>query len=168
MKKILSLALAFVLMFIICVPVFAATLDATTSMGSTPVRVDGSTVGASFTVTIPATATITWGQTEEEIEYSVYSQLATGKGVKVTVTADTDGKSDAVYILPDFHATNTAFLEYSLKEGTTEYTTKNSVILPENAETSSVMVQIPTTNWEKASIDNYVGTLTFNAELTDI
>ena len=129
-------------------------------MGSTPVRVDGSTVGASFTVTIPATATITWGQTEEEIEYSVYSQLATGKGVKVTVTADTDGKMK--------NATNTAFLEYSLKEGTTEYTTKNSVILPENAETSSVMVQIPTTNWEKASIDNYVGTLTFNAELTDI
>ena len=160
MKKILSLALAFVLMFIICVPVFAATLDATTSMGSTPVRVDGSTVGASFTVTIPATATITWGQTEEEIEYSVYSQLATGKGVKVTVTADTDGKMK--------NATNTAFLEYSLKEGTTEYTTKNSVILPENAETSSVVVQIPTTNWEKASIDNYVGTLTFNAELTDI
>lgn len=160
MKKILSLALAFVLMFIICVPVFAATLDATTSMGSTPVRVDGSTVGASFTVTIPATATITWGQTEEEIEYSVYSQLATGKGVKVTVTADTDGKMK--------NATNTAFLEYSLKEGTTEYTTKNSVILPENAEKSSVMVQIPTTNWEKASIDNYVGTLTFNAELTDI
>lgn len=160
MKKILSLALAFVLMFIIFVPVFAATLDATTSMGSTPVRVDGSTVGASFTVTIPATATITWGQTEEEIEYSVYSQLATGKGVKVTVTADTDGKMK--------NATNTAFLEYSLKEGTTEYTTKNSVILPENAETSSVMVQIPTTNWEKASIDNYVGTLTFNAELTDI
>ena len=160
MKKILSLALAFVLMFIIFVPVFAATLDATTSMGSTPVRVDGSTVGASFTVTIPATATITWGQTEEEIEYSVYSQLATGKGVKVTVAADTDGKMK--------NATNTAFLEYSLKEGTTEYTTKNSVILPENAETSSVMVQIPTTNWEKASIDNYVGTLTFNAELTDI
>ena len=54
MKKVLSLALAIVLMFTICVPVFAGTLDATTSTGSTPVRVDGSTVGASFTVTIPA------------------------------------------------------------------------------------------------------------------
>lgn len=160
MKKVLSLALVFVLMFTICVPVFAGTLDATTSTGSTPVRVDGSTVGASFTVTIPATATITWGQTEKSVEYSVYSQLATGKGVKVTVNADADGKMK--------NAANTAFLEYSLKDGTTGYTTTNSVILPENAEKSSVVVQIPTSNWDKASIDNYTGTLTFSAELTDI
>lgn len=157
MKKVLSLALAIVLMFTVCVPVFAATLDAATPMGSTPVRVDGSTIGASYTVTIPATATITWGQTEKAIEYSVYSQLATGKGVKVTVTADSDGKMKNV--------ANTAFLEYSLKAGTTEYTTTQSVILPENAEKTSVVVQIPTANWEKASIDNYTGTLTFNAEL---
>lgn len=160
MKKLLSLALVFVLMFTICVPVFAGTLDATTSTGSTPVRVDGSTVGASFTVTIPATATITWGQTEKSVEYSVYSQLATGKGVKVTVNADADGKMK--------NAANTAFLEYSLKSGTTEYTTTKSVILSENAEKSSVVVQIPTANWDKASIDNYVGTLTFSAELTNI
>ena len=160
MKKVLSLALAIVLMFTICVPVFAGTLDATTSTGSTPVRVDGSTVGASFTVTIPATATITWGQTEKSVEYSVYSQLATGKGVKVTVNADADGKMK--------NAANTAFLEYSLKSGTTEYTTTKSVILSENAEKSSVVVQIPTANWDKASIDNYVGTLTFSAELTNI
>lgn len=157
MKKVLSLALAIVLMFTICVPVFAATLDAATPMGSTPVRVDGSTIGASYTVTIPATATITWGQTEKSVEYSVYSQLATGKGVKVTVTADSDGKMK--------NAANTAFLEYSLKAGTTEYTTTQSVILPENAEKTSVVVQIPTANWDKASIDNYTGTLTFNAEL---
>lgn len=160
MKKVLSLVLAFVLMFTICIPVFAGTLDATTSTGSTPVRVDGSTVGASFTVTIPATATITWGQTEKSVEYSVYSQLATGKGVKVTVNADADGKMK--------NAANTAFLEYSLKSGTTEYTTTKSVILSENAEKSSVVVQIPTANWDKASIDNYVGTLTFSAELTNI
>ena len=160
MNKVLSLVLAFVLMFTICVPVFAATLNKTTPMGSTPVRVDGSTVGASFTVTIPATAIMSWGETEEEIEYSVYSQLATGKVVKVVVTADSDGKMK--------NAANTAFLEYSLKDGTTEYTTRNSVILPENAEKSSVVVQIPTANWDKASIDNYVGTLTFSAELTNI
>ena len=160
MKKVLSFALALVLMFTICVPVFAATLDAATPMGSTPVRVDGSTVGASFTVTIPATATITWGQTEKVVEYSVYSQLATGKGVKVTVTADADGKMK--------NAENTAFLEYSLKAETTEYTTTKPVILPENAETSNVVGQIPTANWDKASIDNYVGTLTFSAELTNI
>ena len=160
MKKVLSFALALVLMFTICVPVFAATLDLASPMGNTPVRVDGSTVGASFTVTIPATATITWGQTEKAVEYSVYSQLATGKGVKVTVTADADGKMK--------NAENTAFLEYSLKAETTEYTTTKPVILPENAETSNVVVQIPTANWDKASIDNYVGTLTFSAELTNI
>ncbi len=157
MKKVLSLALAFVLMFTVCVPVFAATLDASTPMGSTPVRVDGSTVGASYTVTIPATATITWGQTEKEVEYSVYSQLATGKFVKVTVEADADGKMK--------NAENTASLEYSLKAGTTEYTTTQSVILEANAEKSSVVVLIPTANWNKTSIDKYTGTLTFEAEL---
>ena len=154
MKKVLSLVLAFVLMFTICVPVFAV------NVGSTPVRVDGSTVGASFTVTIPATVTIPWEQTEKPIEYSIYSQLATGKGVKVTVNADTDGKMK--------NAANTAFLEYSLKSGTNQYTTTKPVILPENAEKSSVVVQILTANWDKASIDNYIGTLTFSAELTNI
>ena len=154
MKKVLSLALAFVLMFTICVPVFAE------YVGSTPVRVDGSTVGASFTVTIPATATITWGQTEKSIEYSVYSQLETGKGIKVIVKADSDKKMK--------NAANTAFLEYSLKNGTTEYITTQSVIPSTNPEKSNVVVQIPTTNWNKASIDNYVGTLTFSAELTNI
>lgn len=152
MKKVLSLALALVLMFTILVPVVAAT-----PVGSTPVRVDGSTVGASYTVTIPATATITWGQTEKEVEYSVYSQLSTGKFVRVSVTADSDGKMK--------NAANTAFLEYSLKAGTTEYTTTQSVILQENAEKTSVVVQIPTANWDRASIDNYTGTLTFEAEL---
>ena len=151
MKKVLSLALVFVLMFTVCVPVFAA------SVGSTPVRVDGSTVGASFTVKIPATTTITWGQTEKSVEYSVYSQLPTGKYIKVNVTADADKKMK--------NAANTAFLEYSLKVGTTEYTTTQSVILEGNAEKSSVVVSIPTANWAKASIDNYRGTLTFKAEL---
>ena len=56
--------------------------------------------------TIPATATITWGQTEKSIEYSVYSQLETGKGIKVIVRADSDKKMK--------NAANTAFLEYSL------------------------------------------------------
>ena len=158
MKKILSLALAFVLMFTICVPVFALNME--NPVGSTSVRVNGSTVGASYTVTIPATATISWGQTEKEIEYSIYSQLSLGEAVKVTVTQDADGKMK--------NAENTAFLEYSLKEGTTEYTARDSVILPENAEKTSVVVQIPTENWEKASIDNYVGTLTFLAELEDV
>lgn len=157
MKKLLSLALAFVFMFTVCIPVFAATLNAATPMGSTPVRVDGSTIGASYTVTIPATATITWGQTEKEVEYSIYSQLSTGKYVKVTVEADSDGKMK--------NAANTAFLEYSLKAGTTEYTTTESVILEANAEKASVVVLIPTDNWNKASIDNYTGTLSFEAEL---
>ena len=154
MKKVLSLVLAFVLMFTICVPVFAE------YVGSTPVRVDGTIVGASFTVTIPATATITWGQTEKSIEYSVYSQLETGKGIKVIVKADSDKKMK--------NAANTAFLEYSLKNGTTEYVTTQSVIPSTNPEKSNVVVQIPTANWNKASIDNYVGTLTFSAELTNI
>lgn len=160
MKKVLSLVLAFVLMFTICVPAFAATLDSANKTGTVPVRVDGTIVGASFTVTIPATASISWEQTEKAVEYSVFSQLETGKGIKITVSGDIDGKMK--------NAAKTAFLEYSLKSGTTEYVTTKSVIPSSNPEESSVVVQIPTENWKKASIDKYVGTLTFNAELADI
>ena len=79
MKKVLSLVLAVILMFTICTPVFAA------RVGNTPVTVDGTIVGASFTVTIPATVTLPWETEEKNIKYTVACQLKTGDVVKVTV-----------------------------------------------------------------------------------
>lgn len=153
MKKVISMALACVLMLVTFVPAFA--LDMAVTSGSTPVKVKGASAGATFTVTIPATATLTWGQEEKAVEYSVSSQLATGSYIKVSVKADSDYKMK--------NADASAYLEYSLKSGTTEYTTTKSVISAASPEKSSVVVQIPSANWDKASIDNYTGTLTFEA-----
>ncbi len=155
MKKIFSFALALVLMFTTCISAFAIDLNSSNPMGSTTVRVDGTTAGAKYTVTIPAEVEIPWGQEERAIGFSVYSQLQTGEHVKVTVTTDGVMKN----------ADNTATLNYSLKSGTTEFTTTESVILSSNPEKSSVVVVIPENNWDYATIDKYAGTLTFEAEI---
>lgn len=155
MKRIISLALAFVLMFSICVPVFAANLTINQKTSNSTVSVDGSTAGATFVVKIPPTVDIKWEQKETSVEYSISSQLATGKHVKVTVRPDADGKMK--------NADNTAYLEYSLKSNPTEYTTTESVIFADTPEKATAVVKIPLENWEKASIDNYTGTLTFEA-----
>ena len=89
MKKVLSLVLAFVLMFTICIPVFAE------YVGSTPVRVDGSTVGASYTVTIPAKVDICWGATYTNIPFTVECHLETGK----VLDFDVEGQNG--YLLKD-------------------------------------------------------------------
>ena len=155
MKRIISLALAFVLMFSICVPVFAANLTINQKTSNSTVSVDGSTAGATFVVKIPPTVDIKWEQKETSVEYSISSQLATGKHVKVTVRPDADGKMK--------NADNTAYLEYSLESNPTEYTTTESVISADTPEKATAVVKIPLENWKKASIDNYTGTLTFEA-----
>ena len=157
MKKVLSLALALVMMFAVCIPAFAIDLDAGTPAGNTQVLVDG--IGdmgeGSYTVTIPAEVKIPWGNTTADVEYSIYCQLQTGKLVKVTASSADGGVMK--------NPAKTATLNYSLSD--TTYTTTESVILEASPETSVVKVNIPTANWEKASIDNYSGTLTFTAEL---
>ncbi len=155
MKKVFSFALALVLLFTMCISVFAIDLTAGTSAGSTTVLVDGTARGATYTVTIPAEAQIAWGQEEKSVDYSVFSQLETGKHVKVTVTADGVMKND----------NGTATLNYSLKSGTTEFITTESVILSSNPEKSNVVVVISENNWNYATIDKYTGTLTFEAEI---
>lgn len=155
MKKVISLTLAFVLMFSICIPAFATDLTLGSQSGSSTVNVRKETAGASFVVTIPPTVDIKWETVETNVEYSISSQLATGTFVKVTVKADVDGKMK--------NADNTASLDYSLKSDTTEYTTTESVISADTPEKATAVVKIPLENWKKASIDNYTGTLTFEA-----
>lgn len=157
MKKVLSLALALVMMFAICIPAFAAVeYENNGGTGSTTkVVLLGATATATYTVTIPATVDIYWEDASTDINYSIFSQMETGTYVKVTVESADNGvmKNQA----------GTATLAYSLAD--TTYTTTKSVIDASNPETASVKVNIPSENWKKASIDNYSGTLTFHAEL---
>lgn len=160
MKKLLSLALATVMIFAACVPAFAVTLDGNTQSGNTTVLVDGTNGGnnnGTYTVSIPAQVNIPWEQVNTDVEYAIWSQLATGKKVNVKVTTADNGVLS--------NEANTATLNYALVDGTTEYTTTKSVILESAPETAAVTVNIPTANWKGASIDKYSGTLSFTAEL---
>lgn len=159
MKKILSLALAFVMIFAVCVPAFANVSNGSGG-NNTTVLVDGTnggTYNGDYTVSIPAEVYIPWEQVDSDVEYAIWSQLATGKKVHVMVASADNGimSNDA----------DTATLNYSLVDGTTEYTTTKSVILESAPETSKVVVNIPTSVWKSTSIDKYSGTLTFTAEL---
>ncbi len=158
MKKILSLALALVMIMAVCVPAFAATqYDNGTAGSNTDVLVDGvADLGeGSYTVTIPAVVQIPWGKETTDVDYSVFCQLKTGKRVKVTATS-IDSKTMK-------NTAQTATLKYDLSD--TTYTTTKSVILASAPEKATVKVLIPKTNWDGASIDKYSGTLTFTAEL---
>lgn len=158
MKKVLSLALALVMMFVVCIPAFANTqYDNGTAGSTTKVTVDGiKDMGeGSYTVTIPAEVPIYWGEETTAVNYSVYCQLQTGKLVKVTASSADGGVMKNV--------AQTAVLKYSLSE--TSYTTTKSVILETNPEIAAVKVNIPKDNWNEASVDKYSGTLTFTAEL---
>lgn len=158
MKKVLSLALALVMMFAVCIPAFANVSNGNGG-NTTTVLVDGTNGGTydgTYTVSIPATVNIPWGKTTTDVSYSVWSQLATGKLVKISVASADNGVMT--------NQAKTATLKYTLSD--TTYTTTKTVILASNPETSAVKVNIPTANWDGASIDKYSGTLTFTAELT--
>ena len=159
MKKVLSLALALVMMFAVCIPAFANTKYEDGTAGSTTkVLVDGvkDKGEGSYTVTIPAEVKIPWGNEFADVEYSVFCQLQTGKLVKVTVSSADGGVMK--------NPAKTATLKYDLSD--TTYTTTKSVILASAPEKTKVKVLIAEDDWSNASIDNYRGTLTFTAGLT--
>ena len=90
MKKIISIALALVMMMAICVPAFAATAV----LGENKVNVETTyeTTDTSYTVEIPATISVAWDDetTAYNVGYTVTSQLLVGASVTVGVAYDTD------------------------------------------------------------------------------
>ena len=96
MKKAISVVLALVMLFAVCVPAFAADISAT---GTGDVIVSTSTKTAtgedaeSYTVTIPADTTIAWGTDSTDVGYTVESHLARNKAVAVAVTGSGEMKT---------------------------------------------------------------------------
>lgn len=91
MKKIISIVLALVMMMAITVPAFAETAV----LGDNNVNVETTfdeTNDTSYTVTIPATQYVTWGDETAtyDVSYSVTSQLLVGASIKVAVNYDLD------------------------------------------------------------------------------
>lgn len=164
MKKILSIAVAVLMIAAICVPCFAATIDKTTpdGKGTAQVKTDISAVtdNGTFVVTIPAEMPIPWNtantDSSKDFTYSVESQLKTGKLVQVDVAQNNANMTSA----------SGATLAYTITGDITAVKTAGPVVAA-GTFVKTVTVNVAGTAWANAAIDEYSDTLTFTAQIVD-
>lgn len=162
MKKILSIAVAVLMIAAICVPCFAATIDKTTpdGKGTAQVKTDISAVtdNGTFVVTIPAEMPIPWNtantDSSKDFTYSVESQLKTGKVIQVDVAQNSANMTSA----------SGATLAYTITGDITAVKTTASVVAA-GTFVKTVTVNVAGTAWANAAIDEYSDTLTFTAQI---
>lgn len=162
MKKILSIAVAVLMIAAICVPCFAATIDKTTpdGKGTAQVKTDISAVSdnGTFVVTIPAEMPIPWNtantDSSKDFTYSVESQLKTGKRIQVDVAQNSANMTSA----------SGATLAYTITGDITAVKTTASVVAA-GTFVKTVTVNVAGTAWANAAIDEYSDTLTFTAQI---
>ncbi len=164
MKKILSIAVAVLMIAAICVPCFAATIDKTTpdGKGTAQVKTDISAVtdNGTFVVTIPAEMPIPWNtantDSSKDFTYSVESQLKTGKLIQVDVAQNNANMTSA----------SGATLAYTITGDITAVKTTAPVVAA-GTFVKTVTVNVAGTAWANAAIDEYSDTLTFTAQIVD-
>lgn len=162
MKKILSIAVAVLMIAAICVPCFAATIDKTTpdGKGTAQVKTDISAVTdtGTFVVTIPAEMPIPWNTANTDsatnFTYSVESQLKTGKVIQVDVAQNSANMISA----------SGATLAYTITGDITAVKTTAPVVAA-GTFVKTVTVNVAGTAWANAAIDEYSDTLTFTAQV---
>lgn len=162
MKKILSIAVAVLMIAAICVPCFAATIDKTTpdGKGTAQVKTDISAVTdtGTFVVTIPAEMPIPWNtantDSSKDFTYSVESQLKTGKVIQVDVAQNSANMTSA----------SGATLAYTITGDITAVKTTAPVVAA-GTFVKTVTVNVAGTAWANAAIDEYSDTLTFTAQV---
>lgn len=154
MKKILSFALALVMMLAVCVPAFAADKEISNAAPDAQTAiVKTTTTGneSNYSVTFPAETLITWGATSTDIVYKVSAQLEPDKYLAVSVTGN-GTMTDA----------NSKTLAYTLSGDTTANTTANEVV---TNLAKTLKIEVAEAAWNNAVISEYSGTLTFTAEV---
>lgn len=164
MKKILSIAVAVLMIAAICVPCFAATIDKTTpeGKGTAQVKTDISAVtdNGTFVVTIPAEMPIPWNtantDSSKDFTYSVESQLKTGKLIQVDVAQNNANMTSA----------SGATLAYTITGDITAVKTTAPVVAA-GTFVKTVTVNVAGAAWAIAAIDKYSDTLTFTAQIVD-
>lgn len=164
MKKILSIAVAVLMIAAICVPCFAATIDKTTpdGKGTAQVKTDISAVTdtGTFVVTIPAEMPIPWNtantDSSKDFTYSVESQLKTGKVIQVDVAQNSANMISA----------SGATLAYTITGDITAVKTTAPVVAA-GTFVKTVTVNVAGTAWANAAIDEYSDTLTFTAQVVN-
>lgn len=164
MKKILSIAVAVLMIAAICVPCFAATINKTTpeGKGTAQVKTDISAVtdNGTFVVTIPAEMPIPWNtantDSSKDFTYSVESQLKTGKLIQVDVAQNNANMTSA----------SGATLAYTITGDITAVKTTAPVVVA-GTFVKTVTVNVAGAAWANAAIDEYSDTLTFTAQIVD-
>lgn len=154
MKKIISIALALVMMMAICVPTFATQ---TAVNGANDVQVETTfdkSADTSYTVTIPAKVSVVWDDTttEYDVGYTVTSQLLVGASLKVAVNydLDTDDTNNGVMT----NADTTATLKYTLTgAGETTFAEVNNGVKTD--------ASITVAGFDAAPVATYTGTITY-------
>ena len=166
MKKILSLAMALVMIMAVMVPAFAAELSANPDSADVIINTstlkdeDGDGVGETdaeeYTVTIPADTTIPWGTENTNVSYTVESHLKRDGRVKVTVSgAGVMKTNDGAYEIA-----------YALVGEGAAFNSTVPTIYP--AATKTVNVNITADNWNTAVVEEYKDILTYTAEITRV
>ncbi len=160
MKKILSIAMALVMMLAICVPAFAADLSVKdTDSGDVIIttstdKADG-TDGDWYVVTIPADTTIAWGAESTELKYSAETHLLYGKSLDVKVTS-------ADYVMTYAPEANVALdLAFALSGDVAV----NFATVTYPAVEKAISVDITEDAWNHAVVGEYADTLTFSAAI---
>ncbi len=161
MKKIIAIVMALVMMMAITVPALAAELNVNAQGGDATVLTDTSNIvgDGSYTVTYPATMALTWGTEATPFQYSVTSQLKTGKCVSVAITDSVNGEAGFNMINANGDA-----LAYALS-GTISTKTSAPVVTDEAFDYS---VDVTSDDWAAASYDTYEDTLTFTSAIVDL
>lgn len=160
MKKIISIALALIMMMAICVPAFATQ---TADDGANEVNVETTYSEAddtSYTVTIPATVSVVWDDTTTayDVGYTVTSQLLVGASLKVAVNydLDTDDTNNGVMT----NADTTATLKYTLTgEGETTFAEVNNAAKASDANGTDATITVD--GFAAAPVGAYTGTITY-------
>lgn len=165
MKKLISIALAAVMLAAASVPAFAANpiTKETDNTGTAIVKTSTKTGpdapddnAAKYTVTIPADTTIYWGAEETALDgFSVESHLKYGQKLKIGVEG-----SRLMKLSEDENET----LAYDFSaDSNLEFIADGPVINPAKALT--LKVKVAADDWNNAIVGKYSDTLTFTVSL---
>ncbi len=170
MKKVLSLALALVMLFAVCVPAFAANpiTQLTEQSGQTIVKTrttdEGGENARRYSIDIPADTEIAWGAASTDVSYTVESHLLRNEAVQVTV-AGSEGSSAGGNMKTDPANGKVFSLAYTL-DGATAYKADSPVVYPAATQTLNVLVSGEA--WNTAVVESYSDTLTYTAEVVPL
>ena len=158
MKKLISIALAAVMLAAASVPAFAANpiTKETDNTGTAIVKTSTDDNAVKYTVTIPADTTIYWGAEETALDgFSVESHLKYGQKLKIGVEG-----SRLMKLTED--ANETLAYDFSA-DSNLEFIADGPVINPAKALT--LKVKVAADDWNNAIVGEYSDTLTFTVSL---